>query len=329
MTSVADRKIALPEPMLRWLSVLSRERHYSVHTLSAYRVDLGKLVEYSDGLALEAVQAAHIRHWLAKMHGAGYEPKSLARILATWRGFYRWWAPLSQMPANPAQDIRAPKAKRSLPKALSVDQTQALLNAPAIHAQDTALARRDRAILELFYSSGLRLGELVQLDIHYVQQSGYTSVGWIDLDSRDVQVTGKGGKSRTVPVGRVAIQAVESWLVGRSELIRADAAPKDRYALFVGKQGRRIHPRVVQERVSTLARQADLPSRLHPHVLRHSFASHMLQSAQDLRAVQEMLGHANISTTQIYTQLDFQHLSRVYDAAHPRAGRKRPSSSED
>ncbi|AWB34569.1 tyrosine recombinase XerC [Orrella marina] len=329
MTSVADGKAELPEPMLRWLSVLARERHYSVHTLSAYRVDLGKLVEHSEGLALEVVDSGHIRHWLAKMHGSGYDPKTLARILATWRGFYRWWAPLSQMPANPAQDIRAPKAKRSLPKALSVDQTQALLDAPAIHAEETALARRDRAILEVFYSSGLRLGELVQLDLHYVQQAGYTSAGWIDLDSGDIHVTGKGNKSRTVPVGQVAIKAVECWLTCRSGLIKPDAAPKDRYALFVGKQGRRIHPRVVQERVSTLARQADLPSRLHPHVLRHSFASHMLQSAQDLRAVQEMLGHANISTTQIYTQLDFQHLSKVYDAAHPRAGRKPPPSSSD
>lgn len=312
----------LPEPMREWLSMLGRERHYSAHTVAAYRADLHKLVEHMNGLALDAVQANHIRHWLARMHAAGYEPKSLARLLATWRGFYRWWAPLSQMTSNPVQDIKGPKAKRTLPKALSVDQTQGLMDAPAIHAQQGALARRDRAMLELFYSSGLRLGELVQLDVHYVSQPDYTSRGWIDLESHDVHVTGKGNKARSVPVGLAAINAINSWLAYRTELIPAKALPKDRYALFVGKQGRRIHPRVVQERIAALAQQADLPSRLHPHVLRHSFASHMLQSAQDLRAVQEMLGHANISTTQIYTQLDFQHLASVYDAAHPRAGRR-------
>ena len=314
---------ALPAPMIQWLQYLETHRRYSDHTLDAYRRDLEKLAENIGPLTLDAVTSEHVRRWLARMHGSGYEPRSLARTLAAWRGFFRWWAPQVKMPSNPAQDIKAPKAKRPLPKALSVDQTQALLDAPVIHAQDTALAKRDRAMLELFYSSGLRLSELVQLDVHYVNEAGYASMGWVDLDAADVHVTGKGNKSRTVPVGQTAVTAIQRWLQVRMEMIRRDVAPSDRYALFLGKQGKRIHPRVVQQRLSELAAQAQLPTRLHPHVLRHSFASHLLQSAQDLRAVQEMLGHASISTTQVYTRLDFQHLSKVYDAAHPRAGRKR------
>lgn len=315
--------IALPAPMADWLSYLTTHRRYSEHTLDAYRRDLEKLAQNLGSLGLDEVTSEHVRHWLARMHGGGYEPRSLARTLAAWRGFYRWWAPQVRMPSNPAQDIKAPKAKRPLPKALSVDQTQALLDAPVMHAQDTTLARRDRAMLELFYSSGLRLSELVQLDVHYVNEAGYTSIGWVDMESADVHVTGKGSKSRSVPVGQTAATAICHWLQARSGLIRQDATTSDRYALFLGKQGKRIHPRVVQQRLSELATQAQLPTRLHPHVLRHSFASHLLQSAQDLRAVQEMLGHASISTTQVYTRLDFQHLSKIYDAAHPRAGRKK------
>lgn len=321
MTASPDT--VLPLPMVQWLQYLATHRRYSDHTLDAYRRDLEKLVQNIGSLSLESVTSEHVRHWLARMHGGGYEPRSLARTLAAWRGFYRWWAPQVKMSSNPAQDIKAPKAKRPLPKALSVDQTQALLDAPVMHAQDTPLARRDRAMLELFYSSGLRLSELVQLDVHYVNEAGYASAGWVDLDAADVHVTGKGSKSRSVPVGQIAVTAIQQWLQVRASLIQKDSTASDRYALFLGKQGKRIHPRVVQQRLSDLATQAQLPTRLHPHVLRHSFASHLLQSAQDLRAVQEMLGHASISTTQVYTRLDFQHLSKVYDAAHPRAGRKR------
>lgn len=316
---------ALPEPMGQWLAYLATERRYSEHTLAAYRRDLAKLIEHAGTLSLDQITSDQIRHWLARMHASGYEPRSLARILAAWRGFYKWWAPGVHMPANPAQDIRAPKVKRPLPKALSVDQTQALLEAPSVQVQDNAIGRRDRAMLELFYSSGLRLSELIQLDIHYVNLPGYASTGWLDMDAADVHVTGKGNRTRTVPVGQAAMTAIRQWLLLRPDLLRAHSAPCDQYALFVGQQGRRIHPRVVQQRLQALAVQAQLPTRLHPHVLRHSFASHILQSAQDLRAVQEMLGHASISTTQVYTRLDFQHLSKVYDAAHPRAGRKRTS----
>lgn len=322
MSNEPDQPAVLPEPMGQWLRYLAHERRYSGHTLSAYRADLGKLAEYAHGKNLEDVHTSDVRHWLARLHGSGYDARSVARILAAWRGFYRWWAPISHMASNPVQDIKAPKARRSLPKALAIDQTQALLDAPVLHAEDTPLARRDRAILELFYSSGLRLSELVQLDIHYTSQAGYQSEGWIDLDNLEVHVTGKGRKSRTVPMGTKAANAITAWLDARSSLVPAHADVVDRYALFVGQRGRRIHPRVVQQRVNALARQADLPSRLHPHVLRHSFASHLLQSAQDLRAVQEMLGHASIATTQVYTKLDFQHLAKVYDSAHPRAGRK-------
>jgi len=196
-----------------------------------------------------------------------------------------------------------------------------LLNhAPPAHAAPVAL--RDHAMFELFYSSGLRLAELVSLDARHTRADGHASRSWLDLDNRDVVVLGKGGKLRTVPVGTQAQAALKRWLAVRSVLLAADADADARAALFLGARGKRIHPRIVQLRLARHAQQTGLPAHVHPHVLRHSFASHLLQSAQDLRAVQDMLGHANIRTTQIYTRLDFQHLSQVYDQAHPRAGRK-------
>jgi len=307
---------------MQWLDHLAKHRRYSDHTLQAYRRDLLKLVELADGLAIENISTQNVRTWIGKLHAQGYEPRSLARILSVWRGFFKWWAPKTAMAANPAKDVRPPKATRPLPKALSVDQTFALLDSPAIHTEDDALSRRDKAMLELFYSSGLRLSELVQLDIHFAQHDAYRSQGWIDLHAKEAHVTGKGQKVRTVPIGQHAILALERWLETRPRFLPSNAPEHDKYALFLGKQGRRIHPRVVQQRLCELAIKAGLPTRLHPHMLRHSFASHMLQSAQDLRAIQEMLGHASISTTQIYTRLDFQHLAKAYDASHPRAQRK-------
>jgi integrase/recombinase XerC len=243
-------------------------------------------------------------------------------MLAAWRGFYKWWAPQSQMAANPAADVRAPKASRGLPKALSVDQTQALLEAPALVTQTDPASLRDRAMFELFYSSGLRLSELVGLDMDYTQSKQHTSAGWINLNDREVNVLGKGGKRRSVPIGTQALECLAHWLQARPQFVRPAMSEADQAALFIGVRGARISPRVVQSQLTKLVKLAGLPTHVHPHVLRHSFASHVLQSAQDLRAVQEMLGHANISTTQLYTKLDFQHLAKAYDSAHPRAGRK-------
>jgi integrase/recombinase XerC len=258
-------------------------------------------------------------------------PRSLARILASWRGFYQWWAPQVGMAANPASGVRGPTVPRGLPKALSVDQTQALLDHQPLAveargqsaAQREAIALRDTAMFELFYSSGLRLSELVSLDVGYAREPGYESASWLDLTEAEVSVLGKGGKRRLVPVGKQACEALRAWLQARPVLAGAEkggtAKGGDAHALFLGLRGRRVAPRVVQEQLSRRGQAAGVPSHLHPHVLRHSFASHVLQSAEDLRAVQEMLGHASISTTQIYTRLDFQHLAKVYDKAHPRA----------
>ena len=312
----------LPESVVLWLTHLERNRRYSVHTLDAYRRDLQQLVRLHEDKPLEQVVNGNIRHYLGRLHAQGHSPRSLARMLAAWRGFFKWWAPQAKMPTNPAADVRAPKIKRSLPKALSVDQTQALLDATVLTTRTDPVGLRDRAMFELFYSSGLRLSELVSLDLQYTQSKEYTSAGWIDLLEQEVHVLGKGGKRRSVPIGAQAKACLAQWLEARPALALSQAPEADATALFLGARGRRISPRVVQSQLTRLAMLAGLPTHVHPHVLRHSFASHVLQSAQDLRAVQEMLGHANISTTQLYTRLDFQHLARAYDSAHPRAGRK-------
>jgi integrase/recombinase XerC len=314
--------MGVSDPVEAWLKHLEVNRRYSSHTLSAYRRDLNQLITLAEDKPLDQIVNGNIRHFLARLHGQGHSPRSLARMLAAWRGFYTWWAPQSKMQANPAADVRAPKVSRGLPKALSVDQTQALLEAPALITPTTPSALRDRAIFELFYSSGLRLSELVGLDTQYVQTKEHTSAGWINLDDREVNVLGKGGKRRSVPIGSQALECLTRWLESRPQLARPHSNESDTAALFLGARGSRISPRIVQGQLTKLVKLAGLPTHVHPHVLRHSFASHVLQSAQDLRAVQEMLGHANISTTQLYTKLDFQHLAKAYDAAHPRSGRK-------
>ena len=237
-------------------------------------------------------------------------------MLSAWRSFYRWLGQRQEVTVNPVVGVRAPRRARRLPKALPVDQAVRLVSqAP----EDGALALRDKAMVELLYSSGLRLAELVSLDWRAFGAEGgqAASVSWIDLPQREVVVTGKGGKQRQVPLGAAAAQALQAWLAVRSTLARLE--PR---ALFVSARGTRLAPRSVQQRLEQLARRLGLGVHVHPHVLRHSMASHVLQSSGDLRAVQELLGHANISTTQIYTQLDWQHLAKVYDAAHPRARRK-------
>ncbi|MYN14015.1 tyrosine recombinase XerC [Pusillimonas sp. TS35] len=313
---------ALPAAMEQWLAYLKENRRYSPHTLGGYRQDLHHLTANHPGAALETLTEAHIRQTVARLHAGGHKPRSLARALAAWRGFYQWWAPQAGMKANPVKGVRAPKIPRGLPKALSVEQAQVLLDRPGQPLADDPIARRDQAMFEVLYSSGLRVAELVSLDRQPVRRAGYESLSWILLEEREAVVLGKGGKTRSVPLGGKAIVAIERWLEVRHQFLRGYEDTDTDAALFLGARGKRINPRVVQAQLEKMAIKAGLPVHVHPHSLRHSFASHMLQSAQDLRAVQELLGHANISTTQIYTRLDFQHLAQAYDQAHPRAKKR-------
>ncbi len=273
-----------------------------------------------EGVPLAAVQPHHVRGWLARLHQGGLAPRSVAIILSAWRGFYRWWGREGGITVNPADGVKAPKAPRPLPKALSVDHAVALAQhrtparpGAANPLRDAALAARDHAMIELLYGCGLRVGELVGLDA----QASEGAAGWLDLQDATAHVTGKGRKRRTVPMGDAALQAVREWLAHRGSTVPARDA-----ALFLNRQGLRLSDSQVRTRLREVALRAGLPTSVHPHMLRHSFASHLLQSSGDLRAVQELLGHAHISTTQVYTKLDFQHLAQVYDAAHPRAKRK-------
>jgi len=285
-----------------YLAHLATERRLSPLTVENYARDLRALFAATAGTALADLQIHHLRRAVAHLHGKGLDGKSLARMLSAWRGFFRWLARDHGYTHNPCAGLRAPKTKKTLPHVLSPDEAGQLMNLPG----EDVLASRDRAIVELFYSSGLRLAELVSLapdDLNFAEGT--------------VRVTGKGAKTRIVPVGRHARQAIEAWLPQRAQLAKAGET-----ALFLSRNGTRLGARQVQARLKTWALRLGLPQHVHPHMLRHSFASHVLQSSGDLRAVQEMLGHASISTTQVYTHLDFQHLAKVYDAAHPRAKRK-------
>ena len=288
-----------------WLDTLEYQRRLSRHTLENYSRAIGVLFGLKEKIPLRDLDTPQVRRFVARLHATGLSGRTLALTLSAWRGLYGWLARQHGFPANPVQGVRAPKSPRHLPKALSVEQAQQLLDGPAVEAP---AALRDRAMFELLYSSGLRLSELISLNV---------ADGGLDLRQGEVTVTGKGSKTRTVPVGARACEASRAWLKARALL----AAPQER-ALFVGARGRRIAAGTVQSRLRAWARRQGLGASVHPHMLRHSFASHVLQSSQDLRAVQEMLGHASISTTQIYTHLDFQALAKVYDAAHPRARKK-------
>jgi integrase/recombinase XerC len=286
-----------------YLNALEHQRRLSRATLRNYAHAIHALLNFLDRNDLETLEPAQVRRLVATLHAKGLSPRTLALTLSAWRGFYRWLARHRGFGVNPVLGIRAPKAARPLPKALSVESTQQLLEPD----EEISLSMtRDRAMFELLYSSGLRLGELVALNV---------DDGRLDLRQGEVTVTGKGAKTRTVPVGAKAREALAAWLAARQ------AAPGEK-ALFVGARGRRISPGAVGSRLKQWARRRGLHERVHPHMLRHSFASHVLQSSQDLRAVQEMLGHASISTTQVYTHLDYQALAKVYDAAHPRAKKK-------
>ena len=288
-----------------YLAHLARERRLSPHTSSNYARDVGALADYLERGNVtdwKRVDSQHVRMFAARAHAGGLSPRSVQRRLSAVRGYFNYLVREGVAASNPAVEIRAPKAARRLPGTLDVDQITQLLESP----KGDALAVRDRAIMELFYSSGLRLAELVGL--------GLTDV---DLVDRTARVLGKGAKTRIVPVGRKACEAIRAWLRERGAL-----AGIDETALFVGRNGDRLKPRAVQLRIAYWARRAGLPSRVYPHLFRHSFATHLLESSKDLRGVQELLGHADISTTQVYTHLDFAHLARTYDASHPRAKRK-------
>jgi len=299
----------------RYLEHVRVEKRLAARTVELYSLDLQKLTENAAkaGVELTRVQNAHIRRWVAQMHGAGRSGRGIALILSGWRGFYTWLGRQGLVDSNPVQDVRAPKAAKPLPKALSVDDSVQL----AAYENDDAdpwLEARDSAMVELLYGCGLRVGELAGLDA--VASDG--ARGWVDLQAAEAHVLGKGSKRRTVPVGSKAVEALKRWLAVR-EQVGNTAQP----ALFTGRHGTRLTAQSIWQRLKRRSLLAGLATPVHPHMLRHSFASHVLQSSGDLRAVQELLGHANITTTQVYTRLDFQHLAKAYDAAHPRAHRKK------
>ena len=295
----------------QFLTELAIQRGASPHTLDAYRRDLARLTALAAGVELTALKPIQLRRGLMALHAQALAPRSIARTLSAWRSYYAWLARRGAIALNPADGLRAPKRPHALPKALGIDQTAALLDRPAADPltglENGSLQLRDAAMFELLYSSGLRLAELVSLDWP----------GGLDLAAGEVTVTGKRKKTRTVPVGDKARSALEAWLAVRPQLLRGEEA-----ALFLGRNGTRLTPRQVESRLAQWAQRQGVGVHVHPHMLRHSFASHLLQSSGDLRAVQEMLGHASIAATQIYTHLDFQHLAKVYDVAHPRAKSK-------
>jgi integrase/recombinase XerC len=291
-----------------FLRHLGEERRLSPLTLTHYGRDLAQCAAYCDGAGIrdwEALTTAAVRGWVAAMHRRGLSGKSIGRALSALRGFYRYLLREQEVARNPASGVAAPKSARRLPKTLSADQAARLVS---LEAGDP-LAWRDRALLELLYSSGLRLAEIVNLDL-----------AELDLAGGLVRVTGKGRKVREVPVGAEARAALREWLAQRGRFAKPEEP-----AVFVARNGRRLSPRAVQARLRHWGARQGMEMPVHPHMLRHSFASHVLESSGDLRAVQEMLGHANLSTTQIYTHLDFQHLAHVYDKAHPRARRRGPA----
>lgn len=298
----------------RFLDHLRVERRLAARTLAMYRDALERLqaMAATPPVDLQRALPHHVRGWVAQLRGQGLGPRSIAIALAAWRGLYRWWGRHGRVSQNPVDGLRPPKAPKPLPKALSVEQAVALAGHESEHG-DPLLAARDHAIAELLYGAGLRVGELVGLDL----QAGPQAAGWVDADDATAHVLGKGSKRRSVPVGTAALAALRAWVALRAQL--ADAGEP---ALFVSRRGTRLTASQVRSRLAALGQQAGLPTRVHPHMLRHSYASHLLQSSGDLRAVQELLGHASISTTQVYTKLDFQHLAKAYDAAHPRAKRR-------
>ena len=309
----------------RYLEYVRFEKRLAQRTVELYSLDLQKLQTYARqaNVELEQVQNGHIRRWVAQMHGSGRSGRGIALILSGWRGFYAWLGRARLIASNPVQDVRAPKAGKPLPKALSVDEAVQLASFASAD-NDPWLEARDAAMVELLYGGGLRVGELTGLDA----VAGPAARGWVDLEAAEAHVLGKGAKRRTVPVGGKAVAALKRWLALRDQALPVSDRPRQntqgpggtaQAALFIGRNGTRLTSQSIWQRLRQRSLQAGLTTPVHPHMLRHSFASHLLQSSSDLRGVQELLGHVNITTTQVYTRLDFQHLAKAYDAAHPRA----------
>jgi integrase/recombinase XerC len=312
--SAAGPHAELGAELQRFLDHLAIERRLAARTVILYREALARLQASAAaaGVELRAAQPHHVRGWVAQLRSRGLAPRSIAIALAAWRGLYRWWGRQGEVALNPVDGLRPPKAARPLPQSLSVGQAVALAAHETEHSTP-ALAARDHAIAELLYGCGLRVAELTGLDL----RASTGARGWIDTDDASAHVLGKGSKRRSVPVGGPALRALREWLALRGTLAAADEP-----ALFVSRRGTRLGANQLRNRLQAQALQSGLPTSVHPHMLRHSYASHLLQSSGDLRAVQELLGHASIGTTQIYTKLDYQHLAKAYDAAHPRAKRK-------
>ncbi len=331
-TSVGGHGSERADLIARYLTYVRVEKRLAERTVELYALDLEKLQTnaLTANVALTAVTHAHIRRWVVQMHSGGRSGRGIALILSGWRGFYVWLGREGLVNSNPVQDVRTPKVTKPVPKALSVDDAVRFADyaastsgslSPEVDANPW-LEARDIAIVELLYSCGLRVAELTGLDV----RASATARGWLDLDSGEAHVLGKGGKRRSVPIGSKAVAALQQWMAvrtllrsqvpGASQDVGADADPA---ALFIGRHGTRLTTQSIWQRLQSRSQHAGMATPVHPHMLRHSFASHLLQSSGDIRAVQELLGHADISTTQAYTRLDFQHLAQVYDAAHPRA----------
>jgi len=320
----------MTDPLVqRYLDHVRFEKRLAERTVTLYTLDLDKLAGHAAeaGVGLTAVQPTHIRRWAAQMHSGGRSGRGIALILSGWRGFYAWLGHEGLVGVNPVLHVRAPKAAKPLPKALNVDDAVQLASFQNESANPW-LEARDAAIVELLYGGGLRLAEVTGLDV----QASERARGWLDLQAGEAHVLGKGSKRRIVPVGAQAVAAVQRWLLVRDQGLPGwssspSAGQALEGALFIGRHGTRLSAQSIWKRLQSRSLQAGLAVPVHPHMLRHSFASHVLQSSSDLRGVQELLGHANISTTQIYTRLDFGHLTKAYDAAHPRAHLK-PGSSK-
>ena len=313
--------VAPPHPqVLRYLEHVRFEKRLATRTATLYALHLADLEQRAAVVPVDLLQVhqAHVQRWAAQLHAGGRSGRGIALVLSCWRGFYGWLGREGLVASNPVQDVRAPKAGKALPKALGVDDAVQLADFQA-EMDDPWLDARDAAMVELLYGCGLRVGELVGLDIQASTAALQAGRGWIDMESAEVQVQGKGSKRRTAPLGRAALEALQHWLVVRGAV---EGAGTVQPALFIGRRGTRLTPQSIWQRLRRRSLLAGLAAPVHPHMLRHSFASHLLQSSGDLRAVQELLGHASITTTQVYTRLDFQHLAQVYDAAHPRAKAK-------
>ena len=294
----------LHDTLIGFIAYLNNERQYSPLTAENYTRDIRRLFQLAGAAPLVELKSHHIRRYIAQLHGQGLSGKSLARMLSAWRSFYKYLMRDHECKTNPCIGLRAPKSARNLPQALSPDEAVHMVDIPT---EEGLLAVRDKAMFELFYSSGLRLAELISLDVEPMLA---------DIRAGEVRVIGKGSKTRIVPLGSHAIEALKEWLKVRMDLA------KNNDALFINRNGGRLSARSVQLRMKEWGIKQNINTGVHPHLLRHSFATHVLQSSGDLRAVQEMLGHASISTTQVYTHLDFQYLAKIYDSAHPRAKKK-------